>query len=164
MREWRSIAHGMNNTNLMLPLGRWIAAEKAYIRETLDLIASSVQHDGEWNVHLLEQPTNPRVAPLDRARGRRELHSPAPRRSPATASRPRRPSSCARGAGPCRSTTGVRPTGWWISERLFQRRHHAGDRRRGHHLHHRSDRFRHRFALKDAGRPADPAALSGRRG
>jgi allantoinase len=33
------IAHGMNNTNRMLPLGRGITAQKAYIRETLDLIA-----------------------------------------------------------------------------------------------------------------------------
>jgi allantoinase len=34
------IAHGMNNTNRMLPLGRGLAAQKAYIRRTLDLIAS----------------------------------------------------------------------------------------------------------------------------
>jgi allantoinase len=33
------IAHGMNNTNRMLPLGRGLTAQKAYIRETLDLIA-----------------------------------------------------------------------------------------------------------------------------
>src|SRR5262244_947649 len=35
------IAHGMNNTSRMLPLGRGLAAQKAYIRETLDLIASA---------------------------------------------------------------------------------------------------------------------------
>jgi peptidoglycan/xylan/chitin deacetylase (PgdA/CDA1 family) len=35
------IAHGMNNTNRMLPLGRGLAAQKAYIRETLDLIAGA---------------------------------------------------------------------------------------------------------------------------
>jgi peptidoglycan/xylan/chitin deacetylase (PgdA/CDA1 family) len=35
------IAHGMNNTNHMLPLGRGLAAQKAYIRQTLDLIAST---------------------------------------------------------------------------------------------------------------------------
>src|ERR687887_621903 len=31
----------MNNTNRMLPLGRGLAAQKAYIRETLDLIAGA---------------------------------------------------------------------------------------------------------------------------
>jgi peptidoglycan/xylan/chitin deacetylase (PgdA/CDA1 family) len=31
----------MNNTNHMLPLGRGLAAQKAYIRQTLDLIAST---------------------------------------------------------------------------------------------------------------------------
>jgi allantoinase len=35
------IAHGMNNTSRMLPLGRGLAAQKAYIRETLDLIAGA---------------------------------------------------------------------------------------------------------------------------
>jgi len=35
------IAHGMNNTSRILPLGRGLAAQKAYIRETLDLIAST---------------------------------------------------------------------------------------------------------------------------
>jgi peptidoglycan/xylan/chitin deacetylase (PgdA/CDA1 family) len=35
------IAHGMNNTSHMLPLGRGIAAQKAYVRQTLDLIAST---------------------------------------------------------------------------------------------------------------------------
>jgi allantoinase len=35
------IAHGMNNTSRMLPLGRGLAAQKAYIRETLDLIAGT---------------------------------------------------------------------------------------------------------------------------
>src|SRR5262245_3450477 len=35
------IAHGMNNTSRMLPLGRGLAAQKAYIRETLDLIAAA---------------------------------------------------------------------------------------------------------------------------
>jgi hypothetical protein len=35
------IAHGINNTNRLLPLGRGLAAQKAYIRQTLDLIASS---------------------------------------------------------------------------------------------------------------------------
>jgi hypothetical protein len=35
------IAHGMNNTNRMLPLGRGMAAQKAYIRETLELIAGT---------------------------------------------------------------------------------------------------------------------------
>jgi allantoinase len=34
------IAHGMNNTSHMLPLGRGIAEQKAYIHRTLDLIAS----------------------------------------------------------------------------------------------------------------------------
>jgi allantoinase len=33
------IAHGMNNTSRMLPLGRGLAEQKAYIRRTLDLIA-----------------------------------------------------------------------------------------------------------------------------
>ncbi len=32
------IAHGMNNTSHMLPLGRGIAEQKAYIRRTLDMI------------------------------------------------------------------------------------------------------------------------------
>jgi allantoinase len=35
------IAHGMNNISYMLPLGRGLAAQKAYIRQTLDLIASA---------------------------------------------------------------------------------------------------------------------------
>jgi peptidoglycan/xylan/chitin deacetylase (PgdA/CDA1 family) len=35
------VAHGMNNTSRMLPLGRGLAAQKAYIRQTLDLIAST---------------------------------------------------------------------------------------------------------------------------
>jgi peptidoglycan/xylan/chitin deacetylase (PgdA/CDA1 family) len=35
------IAHGMNNTNRMLPLGRGLAPQKTYIRQTLDLIAST---------------------------------------------------------------------------------------------------------------------------
>ncbi|MGA7489344.1 MAG: polysaccharide deacetylase, partial [Xanthobacteraceae bacterium] len=35
------IAHGMNNTSHMLPLGRGLAEQKAYIRRTLDLIAAA---------------------------------------------------------------------------------------------------------------------------
>jgi peptidoglycan/xylan/chitin deacetylase (PgdA/CDA1 family) len=35
------VAHGMNNSNRILPLGRGLAAQKAYIRRTLDLIAST---------------------------------------------------------------------------------------------------------------------------
>jgi allantoinase len=35
------IAHGMNNSNDILPLGRGLAAQKAYIRRTLDAIASA---------------------------------------------------------------------------------------------------------------------------
>jgi allantoinase len=35
------VAHGMNNTSRMLPLGRGLAEQKTYIRQTLDLIASS---------------------------------------------------------------------------------------------------------------------------
>jgi allantoinase len=35
------IAHGINNTNQLLPLGRGLAAQKAYVRKTLDLIAST---------------------------------------------------------------------------------------------------------------------------
>jgi allantoinase len=35
------IAHGMNNTNRMLPLGRGLDEQKAYIRETLNLIAAT---------------------------------------------------------------------------------------------------------------------------
>jgi allantoinase len=35
------IAHGMNNTNNQLPLGRGLAEQKAYVRRTLDLIASA---------------------------------------------------------------------------------------------------------------------------
>ncbi len=35
------IAHGMNNTSHMLPLGRGLAEQKAYIRQTLDLIAGT---------------------------------------------------------------------------------------------------------------------------
>jgi peptidoglycan/xylan/chitin deacetylase (PgdA/CDA1 family) len=35
------IAHGMNNSNHGLPLGRGLDEQKAYIRQTLDLIASS---------------------------------------------------------------------------------------------------------------------------
>jgi allantoinase len=35
------IAHGMNNTNHGLPLGRGLDEQKAYIRQTLDLITSS---------------------------------------------------------------------------------------------------------------------------
>jgi allantoinase len=33
------VAHGMNNSNRILPLGRGLAEQKAYIRRTLDLIA-----------------------------------------------------------------------------------------------------------------------------
>src|SRR6266849_7285266 len=35
------IAHGMNNSNRILPLGRGLAEQKAYIRQTLDLIADT---------------------------------------------------------------------------------------------------------------------------
>ena len=35
------IAHGLNNTSLMLPLGRGVAEQKAYIRRTLDMIDSA---------------------------------------------------------------------------------------------------------------------------
>jgi allantoinase len=35
------IAHGMNNSNDILPLGRGLAEQKDYIRRTVDLIASS---------------------------------------------------------------------------------------------------------------------------
>jgi allantoinase len=35
------IAHGMNNTSHMLPLGRGLAEQKAYIHRTLDLIAGT---------------------------------------------------------------------------------------------------------------------------
>jgi allantoinase len=35
------VAHGMNNTSRQLPLGRGIAAQKTYIRRTLDLIAET---------------------------------------------------------------------------------------------------------------------------
>jgi allantoinase len=35
------IAHGMNNSNDILPLGRGLAEQKAYVRRTLDLIAST---------------------------------------------------------------------------------------------------------------------------
>ena len=35
------IAHGMNNSNDILPLGRGLAEQRAYIRRTLDLIAST---------------------------------------------------------------------------------------------------------------------------
>ena len=35
------VAHGMNNTSRMLPLGRGLAEQKAYIRRTLDLIAAA---------------------------------------------------------------------------------------------------------------------------
>jgi peptidoglycan/xylan/chitin deacetylase (PgdA/CDA1 family) len=35
------IAHGMNNSNDILPLGRGIAEQKAYVRRTLDLIAKT---------------------------------------------------------------------------------------------------------------------------
>jgi allantoinase len=35
------VAHGMNNTNHMLPLGRGLAEQKAYIRRTLDMIAEA---------------------------------------------------------------------------------------------------------------------------
>ena len=35
------IAHGMNNTSRMLPLGRGLDEQKAYIRDTLNLIAST---------------------------------------------------------------------------------------------------------------------------
>jgi allantoinase len=35
------IAHGMNNTSHMLPLGRGLAEQKAYIRQTLDLIVGT---------------------------------------------------------------------------------------------------------------------------
>ena len=34
------VAHGMNNSNDILPLGRGLAEQKAYIRRTLDLIAA----------------------------------------------------------------------------------------------------------------------------
>lgn len=35
------VAHGMNNTSRMLPLGRGLAEQKAYIRQTLDMIADA---------------------------------------------------------------------------------------------------------------------------
>ena len=35
------VAHGMNNSSHMLPLGRGVAEQKAYIRRTLDLIAGT---------------------------------------------------------------------------------------------------------------------------
>ena len=35
------VAHGMNNTSHMLPLGRGLAEQKAYIRRTLDQIAAA---------------------------------------------------------------------------------------------------------------------------
>ena len=35
------VAHGMNNTSRMLPLGRGLAEQKAYIRRTLDQIADA---------------------------------------------------------------------------------------------------------------------------
>src|SRR6266436_2033992 len=35
------VAHGMNNSNHILPLGRGLAEQKAYIRRTLDLIANT---------------------------------------------------------------------------------------------------------------------------
>jgi peptidoglycan/xylan/chitin deacetylase (PgdA/CDA1 family) len=35
------IAHGMNNTNNMLPLGRGLAAQQLYVRQTLELIAAA---------------------------------------------------------------------------------------------------------------------------
>jgi allantoinase len=35
------VAHGMNNTSHMLPLGRGLAEQKAYVRRTLDLIAAT---------------------------------------------------------------------------------------------------------------------------
>jgi allantoinase len=35
------IAHGMNNSNRILPLGRGLAEQRAYIRHTLDLIAGT---------------------------------------------------------------------------------------------------------------------------
>ena len=35
------VAHGMNNTSHMLPLGRGVAEQKAYIRRTLDMIAGA---------------------------------------------------------------------------------------------------------------------------
>jgi allantoinase len=35
------VAHGMNNTSHMLPLGRGLAEQRAYIRQTLDLIAGA---------------------------------------------------------------------------------------------------------------------------
>lgn len=35
------VAHGMNNSNDILPLGRGLAQQKAYVRRTLDLIAST---------------------------------------------------------------------------------------------------------------------------
>jgi len=36
------VAHGMNNTSHMLPLGRGLAEQKAYIRRTLDQIAETI--------------------------------------------------------------------------------------------------------------------------
>jgi peptidoglycan/xylan/chitin deacetylase (PgdA/CDA1 family) len=35
------VAHGMNNTSHMLPLGRGLAEQKAYVRHTLDMIAGA---------------------------------------------------------------------------------------------------------------------------
>jgi len=35
------VAHGMNNTNNMLPLGRGLSEQRAYVRRTLDLIANT---------------------------------------------------------------------------------------------------------------------------
>ena len=35
------IAHGMNNTSHMLPLGRGLSEQKGYVRQTLDLIAAT---------------------------------------------------------------------------------------------------------------------------
>jgi peptidoglycan/xylan/chitin deacetylase (PgdA/CDA1 family) len=35
------VAHGMNNTNHMLPLGRGLAEQKTYVRQTLDMITEA---------------------------------------------------------------------------------------------------------------------------
>ena len=83
----------------LMPIGRGVAEQRAYVRQTLDTIAAA---------------------------------------------------------------TGAAPTGWSIAERLCRPRYHAGDRRRGHHLHDRPDGFRRHRAAEDAGRSAGAAAVSGR--
>src|SRR5262249_34110108 len=113
------------------------------------------KHASVWKEFRATQPNA-----TDR-RPRHEQHQPRT----AARARPRRAKNLrARDVGPDRGRNWRPARRLVVTERLFQWRYDAGGGRRGHHLHDRPDGFRHHFALEDAGRLVDPAALSGGHG